>query len=73
MCRGEGLGYGIYCRVKQYFSYVVAVSFTGWGNGVPGENNRPAASHWQTLSCVSIESIEKIYYTTSMNTMLLPT
>jgi hypothetical protein len=28
----------------------VAVSFIGGGNGVPGENHRPVASHWQTLS-----------------------
>ena len=29
---------------QQYFSYI------GGGTGVHGENNRPAASHWQTLS-----------------------
>jgi len=29
------------------FSYIVAGSFNG---GVPGENHRPIARHWQTLS-----------------------
>ena len=28
----------------------MAVSLIGGVNGVPGENHRPAASHWQTLS-----------------------
>ena len=45
---------------KQYFSYIVAVSFIG------GENHRPASSHWQTLS-YNVESSKhtihfKIYY-----------
>jgi hypothetical protein len=31
---------------QQYFSYNMAVSFIG---GEPGENHRPAASHWHTL------------------------
>jgi hypothetical protein len=38
-----------YACLKQYFSYIVAFSFIGGGTGVPGENHRPAASHWQTL------------------------
>ena len=29
----------------SYFSYIMAVSSVG------GENHRPVASHWQTLSC----------------------
>ena len=29
-------------HIQQYFSYIVAVSLIG---GVPGGNNRPAASH----------------------------
>jgi hypothetical protein len=28
----------------------MAVSFIGWGNGVPRENHWPALGHWQTLS-----------------------
>ena len=28
----------------------MAVSFIDGENGVPGENHRPAGSHWQTLS-----------------------
>ena len=31
----------------NYFSYIVAVSFIGGGSG---ENHRPIASHWQTVS-----------------------
>jgi hypothetical protein len=30
--------------------YIVAVSFIGGGNGVPGENHRPVDSHWQIVS-----------------------
>jgi len=30
------------CHFQQYFSYIVAVSFTGGG---PGENHRPVAGH----------------------------
>jgi hypothetical protein len=37
-------------RESQYFSYMVASSFIGEENGVPGENHRPVASHRQTLS-----------------------
>jgi hypothetical protein len=33
---------GVYRHFKQYFSYIVAVSFIGGGN-VPGENHRPVA------------------------------
>jgi hypothetical protein len=35
------------------FCYIVTVSFIGGGNrtgGVPGENHRPVADHWQTFS-----------------------
>jgi hypothetical protein len=38
------LGLGFWRHFQQYFSYIVTVSFIG------GENHRPAASHWQTLS-----------------------
>ena len=31
--------------IFQLYMYIVAVSFIGGGTGVPGENNRPAASH----------------------------
>jgi len=30
--------------------YIVAVSFIGGGNQKIGENHRPVASHWRTLS-----------------------
>ena len=46
--------FGAQCHFQQYFSYFVAVSFIGGRNTkkvhVPGENHRPAASHWQILS-----------------------
>ena len=45
-----GLVYGVSRHFQQYFGYIVAVSFIGGGNLVPGENHRPAVSHWQTLS-----------------------
>jgi hypothetical protein len=32
-------------QFQQYVSYIVAVSFIGGGNGGPGENHRPVASH----------------------------
>jgi hypothetical protein len=36
---------------QQYFSYIVEASFIGGGNRrTRGENTRPVASHWQTLS-----------------------
>jgi hypothetical protein len=39
--------YDVQCHFQLYFNYIVAVSFIGGG---PGENHRPVASHWQTLS-----------------------
>jgi hypothetical protein len=35
-----GGGYGVKRHFQQYFSYIVAVSFSG------GEDYKPAASHW---------------------------
>ena len=35
---------------QKYFSYIVVVSSIGVETGVPRENHRPVASHWQTLS-----------------------
>jgi len=32
--------------VQQYFSYIMATSFSGERSGVPGENHRPWASNW---------------------------
>ena len=32
------------------FSYIMAISFIGVGTRMPGENHRPFASHWQTLT-----------------------
>ena len=32
------LAYSVYRHFQQYFSYIVAVSITGGGNGVPKEN-----------------------------------
>jgi len=34
----------------------VAVSFIGGGNRITGENHRPAASHWQSLSHKAVSS-----------------
>jgi len=34
----------------------VVVSFIGGGNGVLGENHRPVASNWQTLSHNAVSS-----------------
>ena len=45
--------YGVKRHFQQYFSYIVEVSFIDGGNRstrTAGENHRPAASHWQTLS-----------------------
>jgi len=41
------------------FSYIVPVSFILLVEeiGVPGENQRPVASHWQTLSHNVVSSI----------------
>jgi len=39
------------------FNNISAMSvFFVEGTGVPGENNRPAASHWQTLSHYVVSS-----------------
>jgi hypothetical protein len=40
--------YGIQRHFQQNFNYIVAVSFIE--TGVPGENHRPLASYWQTVS-----------------------
>ena len=42
-------GFELWCLTifQQYFSYIMAISIIGL---VPGENHRPPASHWQTLS-----------------------
>ena len=37
----------IFRHFQQYFSYIAAVGFIG--GRVPGENNWPVTSHWQTL------------------------
>jgi hypothetical protein len=39
------MAYGVQRHFEQYFSYIVAVTFIGGGNGVPGENHRSVASH----------------------------
>ena len=39
---------GLWCSIRhfqQYFSYIVAVSFIGGGNGGNGENHRPAETN----------------------------
>ena len=39
----------IYCTLRhfqQYFSYIMATSFSGGRSRVPGENHRPWASNW---------------------------
>jgi hypothetical protein len=40
--------------IQQYFSYIVAVSYIE-GAGGPGENHRPVASNWQTLSHIVVD------------------
>ena len=42
----------------------MVASFIGVGNGVPGQNHRPVASHWQTLShtVVSSSRVHEIAY-----------
>ena len=45
-----GSGKGVLPHFQQYFSYIVAVSFIGEETGVSGENHRPVAIPWQTLS-----------------------
>jgi hypothetical protein len=37
-------------KKKQYFSYIVEVSFIGGRTRVPGGNHWPAPSNWQTVS-----------------------
>jgi hypothetical protein len=41
---------GVQRHFQQYFSYIVAAVLLVVETGVPGENHRPVASHWQTLS-----------------------
>jgi hypothetical protein len=36
--------------LDQYFSYIVVVVLLVEETGVPGKNDPPAASQWQTLS-----------------------
>jgi hypothetical protein len=38
----------VYRHFQKYFSYIVAVNFIGGETVIPGE--KPAASHWQSLS-----------------------
>jgi len=43
------------------FNNISAMSvFFVEGTGVPGENNRPAASHWQTLSHYVVSSTPRL-------------
>jgi hypothetical protein len=35
---------------QQYFSHIVAVSFTGWGNRCTRRKPPTCTIHWQTLS-----------------------
>ena len=39
---------------------MVTISFIGGKTGVPEENNRPAASHWQTLSHNVVSSTPRL-------------
>ena len=45
---------GVKRHFQQYFSYIVAVSFIGGGNQRTGENRRPVACQWQTLSYIVV-------------------
>ena len=38
----QGYRYGTYSHFQQYFSYIMAASFIGGGNGAPGEKHRSA-------------------------------
>ena len=51
---------------KNIFSYVVVVSFIVVENEVPGENYRPAASHWKLYPWVFFAGSGK---TTLLNTI----
>jgi hypothetical protein len=53
LCRTLYFWFGLWCLTPHstiYYRYIVVVSFIGGGNGLPGENHRPVASHGQTLS-----------------------
>ena len=42
--------FGVYRHFQQYFSYIMALALVVEEAGVPGENHRPWASNWETLS-----------------------
>jgi hypothetical protein len=57
--------YSVHRYFQQYFSYIVAVRLNVGGNqksGIPGENYRPATSHWQNLSLNLSNDITFITY-----------
>ena len=45
-----GLVYGVKRHFQHYFSNIMRAVLLVEETGVPGENHRPVASHWQTLS-----------------------
>ena len=45
-----GYDYGVLHHFQQYFSYIVRSVLLVEETSLPGENHRPAVSHWQTLS-----------------------
>jgi len=47
----------------------MAVSFIGGDTGVPGENYRPAASHWQTLLHKVVSSTSHISFLQILKTL----
>jgi hypothetical protein len=52
----QRVGYAVKRHFQQYSSYNLADSFVGEETRVSGENHRPAASPWQTLSNIVVSS-----------------
>ena len=52
--RFKGYLCGVECHFQQYFSDIPVISWRSvllvWETEVSGENHRPVASHWQTVS-----------------------
>ena len=55
------LGFGVKCHFKQYFSYIVAVSFLG------------VASHWQTISHNVVSSKPRLSCKSNYHTITITT
>jgi len=42
----DGMTFGVQCHFQQYFSYILATTFSGGRSGVPGKNHLPWVSNW---------------------------